>query len=316
MANPGKRVLITGCGGFIGSYLAELLVGMGFDVYGTVFQDTKYLDHLGDKIHLHACSIADKDRVSGVLCEVKPDYVFHLAAQSLLGDSWREPEKTFAINTLGTLHLLEAVRDAGLDPLIEIACSSDEYAPQNIGNFLIDESAAIGPSSPYGVSKLAADMLGQIYWQNYGMRIVRIRPFAIIGPRKTGDACSDFARGIVEIERGQKVKLGVGNVEAVRDFVDVHDAVKAMWRLAEKGSPGQVYNICTGKGTRIKEILDRLISMSSRQVEIEQNPQRMRASDKPALIGDCSRLEELGWKPLIPLKKTLVDILDYWRARR
>ena len=314
MVNPGNRVLITGCEGFIGSYLAELLTGKGLNVYGMVYQDTKYLDHLSDKIRLHSCSIADKDSVNAVLCEVKPDYIFHLAAQSLLTDSWREPEQTFVINALGTLHLLEAVR-AGLDPVIEIACSSDEYASQNTGDSPITESALFGPSSPYGVSKLAADMLGYIYWQNYGMKIMRIRPFSIIGPRKTSDACSDFARGIAEIEAGKKAKLGVGNLEAVRDFVDVRDTVQAMWLLAEKGSPGQAYNICSGKGLRVKEILDMLISMSSRQIEIEQEPDRMRPSDKPSLVGDYSRLKDLGWKPLIPLEKTLADILDYWRAR-
>jgi GDP-4-dehydro-6-deoxy-D-mannose reductase len=314
MANPGNRVLITGCEGFIGSYMAELLTGKGLNVYGMVYQDTKYLDHLGDKIHLHSCSIADKDRVNAVLCEVKPDYIFHLAAQSLLTDSWRDPEQTLVINTLGTLHLLEAVRAAGLDPVIEIACSSDEYASQSAGDSPITESTLFGPYSPYGVSKLAADILGYIYWQNYGMKIVRIRPFSIIGPRKTSDACSDFARDIAEIESGKKAKLGVGNLEAVRDFVDVRDAVKAMWLLAEKGSPGQVYNICSGKGLRVKEILDTLISLSSRQIEIDQEPDRMRLSDKPWFVGDCSRLKDLGWKPLIPLEKTLTDILEYWRA--
>ncbi len=308
-----NRVLITGCEGFIGSYLAELLAGMGLSVYGIVYSETKNVEHLGGRISIRNCNIADTEKVNTILADVKPDYVFHLAAQSLLTDSWRNPEQTFIINLLGTLYLLEGIRKAGLDPVIEIACSSDEYAYHNAGESPIKESAELCPSSPYGVSKLAADMLGYIYWRNYGMKIIRIRPFSIIGPRKISDACSDFARGIAEIEAGKKANLSVGNLDAVRDFVDVRDAVEAMWLLAEKGMPGQVYNICSGKGYRIKEILDTLISISSQKIEIQPDPNRMRSSDKPALIGDCSKLSELGWKPRIPIEETLTDILDYWR---
>lgn len=311
--NLENRILITGCEGFIGSYLAELLTGMGLSVHGMVYQDTGYLDQLGDRINLYRCSITDKEKVTAVLAETKPHYVFHLAAQSLLTDSWRYLEQTFTVNVLGTVCLLEGIRSLGLDPVIEIACSSDEYAYRQ-GEVPIQESSEISPSSPYGVSKLAADMLGHIYWQNYGTKIVRIRPFSIIGPRKVSDACSDFARAIADIEHGRRAKLGVGNLDTVRDFVDVRDAVEAMWLLAEKGTPGQVYNICSGKGYRIKEILDILISISSQKIEIQPDPNRMRSSDKPVLVGDCSKLSELGWKPRIPIEETLVDILDYWRA--
>jgi GDP-4-dehydro-6-deoxy-D-mannose reductase len=311
--NLENRVLITGCEGFVGSYLAELLVGMGLNVYGMVYQDTRYLDHLGDRISLHHCDIANNEKVTAVLAEVKPHYVFHLAAQSLLTDSWHYPEQTFTINVLGTVYLLEGIRSMGLDPVIEIACSSDEYAYRQ-GESPIQESAEIGPSSPYGVSKLAADMLGHVYWQNYGMKVIRIRPFSIIGSRKVSDACSDFARGIVDIESGKKGRLNVGNLDTIRDFVDVRDAVNAMWLLAEQGNPGEVYNICSGRGVRMKDILSMLVSMSSAEIDIQPEPERMRASDKPVLVGDCSRLRELGWKPRVPLEKTLSDILDFWRA--
>jgi GDP-4-dehydro-6-deoxy-D-mannose reductase len=316
VAGNKKRVLITGCEGFIGSYLAELLVAQNLDVHGMVFQDTKLLDHFIDKIHIFNGSITDKDRVTTIINEAKPDFIFHLAAQSLIINSWLNPELTFTVNALGTLHLLEAVSTAGIDPTIVLVCSSDEYESQNGHQTPILESAPVGPSSPYGVSKLAADMLGRIYWQNYGTRIIRIRPFSIIGPGKTGDACSDFARGIVEIESGKITKLSVGNIDVVRDFVDVRDAVDAMWLLAEKGKPGHAFNICSGKGTSIKDILDKLASMSSHQIDIEQSPERMRQSDKPYLVGDCSKLKAMGWKPQIPLDKTLQDILNYWRSCR
>ena len=146
------------------------------------------------------------------------------------------------------------------------------------------------------------------------MKIVRLRPFYIIGARKTSDACSDFARGIAEIEAGRRDSLSVGNLEAVRDPVDVRDAVRAMWLLAEKGKPGDVYNICSAKGYRIKDILDKLVSLSRQPIRVHTDPKLLRPSDEPVLISDCSKLSELGWKPQIPLEKTLSDILDYWRT--
>ncbi len=309
-----KRALITGCEGFIGSHLAESLLDKGLDVHGTVFNVTSFVETFSKKIRILRCDITEKDRVSAVIARVKPDYVFHLAAQSLISDSWRDPELTFRINTTGTLNLLEATRIAGINTLIEIVGSSDEYASPAAPNVQIKESSALIPSSPYGVSKMAADMLGHAYHQNYGLKVIRVRPFSIIGPRKTGDACSEFAQGIVDIESGEKSKLGVGNLKAMRDFLDDQDAVKAMWLLAERGNPGEVYNVCSGKGTTIQEILDKMISMSSHRITYEQESQRMRLSDKPSLIGDCSKLQSLGWSPTIPLENTLHNILEYWRS--
>jgi GDP-4-dehydro-6-deoxy-D-mannose reductase len=306
-----NRCLITGCEGFIGSYLAEYLVEQGLDVYGLVFQDTGNLASVVSRLHIIKGNVADKDNMQSLIEEVRPDFIFHLAAQSLIPASWEDPEKTFIINILGTLYLIESIKKLGLNTVIEITGSSDEYGKMSTS---IKESAALAPSSPYGVSKMAQDMLGNIYFQAFGLKIVRIRPFAIIGPRKVSDACSDFARGIAEIEAGRKDSLSIGNLESVRDFIDVRDAVRAMWMIAEKGEPGQVYNICSGKGHSIKEVLDSLISLSSRKIKVIADPGRMRPSDKPLLVGDNSKLSELGWQPQIPLERTLADILDYWRG--
>jgi GDP-4-dehydro-6-deoxy-D-mannose reductase len=306
-----KRCLITGCEGFIGSYLAEYLVERQFNVYGLVFQETLNLESVKCHMNIIKGNVVDKDRMQSIIEEISPDFVFHLAAQSLIPASWKDPEKTFTINILGTLYLLESIKNLQLNPVIEITGSSDEYGTLN-GQ--IQESAALTPSSPYGVSKMAQDMLGNIYSQAFGMKIVRTRPFSVIGPRKELDACSDFARGIAEIEAGKKKSLRVGNLEAVRDFVDVRDAAEAMWMVAEKGSPGQVYNICSGKGKCMKDILNTLTALSSQKIKIVFDPQRMRPSDKPLLVGDNSKIIELGWHPEIPLEKTLADILEYWRG--
>ncbi|MFC2002722.1 GDP-mannose 4,6-dehydratase [Chloroflexota bacterium] len=308
-----KKCLITGCGGFIGSHLAEFFVEMGFSVYGIVYPDTKNINHLGGRLNIYNCNIMDKEKVLSILEEVSPDYVFHLAAQSLPYVSWRDIENTFIINVVGTIHLLEGIRKIGLDPLIVIACSSDEYGYPIANDSLIKESDELCPSSPYGVSKLAEDMLSHIYWQAYGMKIIRIRPFTIVGPRKVSDVCSDFASGIAEIENGESTILNVGNLDAIRDFVDIKDAVQAIWLLVEKGASGQVYNICSGKGYRIKDILNKLIALSSDYIVVHHDPSRMRPSDKPYLVGDNSKLRALGWEPTINIEDTLSNILSYCR---
>jgi GDP-4-dehydro-6-deoxy-D-mannose reductase len=167
----------------------------------------------------------------------------------------------------------------------------------------------------YAVSKVAEDMLGHFYWKVYGMRVIRVRPFNMTGPRKTGDACSDFAKGIVEIERGLREILEVGNLETVRDFTDGRDAVRAAWILAEKGVPGEVYNLCSGRSYRMREVLEQLIALAGIDVRYRVVPERMRPYDDPIYVCDDSRLRALGWDPLISFEQTLRDMLDYWRAK-
>lgn len=299
----------------MGSHLASLLLEKGQTVYGTVHQHRENPDCLKDGMTILECDISDRKRVEDVVSEVMPDCVFHLAAQSLILPSWQDPEKTIETNILGTLYLLDSIRKAKIDPLIEVICSSAEYGFTGESKTLIKEDEQFKPSSPYGVSKVGQDMLAYLYWRTYSMKIIRVRPFYITGPGKISDACSDFARGIVEVEKGQADTLNTGKLESVRDIVDVRDCVKAMWLLMEHGVPGEDYNICSGRGYRMRDILDRLLSLSPSKIKVRQSPERIRALDDPILIGDNSKLCRLGWKPQIPIERTLSDILDYWRKR-
>lgn len=310
-----NKCLITGCEGFIGSHFADLLVSKNLPVYGIVYGDTANVDHLKDKITLLQCDLKDKNRVEEIVNTVKPDYVFHLAAQSFVTVSWENPEETLKTNALGTFYLLESIKRAGLDPLIEIVGSSSVYGSCNESEMPLAEDREFRPTSMYAVSKVSEDMLGHFYWRAYGMKIIRIRPFNMTGPRKTFDACSDFSKGIVEIERGLSEFLEVGNLDAIRDFIDGRDAVKALWLLAEKEKIGEVYNLCSGKAYKMRAILEMLISRSTVEVKVRQVPEKMRPFDDPIYIGDSRKLRKLGWKPEIPIEKTLSDLLDYWRNK-
>ena len=308
-----SKCLITGSGGFIGSHLARYLLQKGLTVYGMVHRNSTRLEGLSGDFHISMCDILDKSGLVSILEDVKPDYVFHLAGQTFIPFSWQAPEQTFQVNVLGTLNLLEAIRNTNISPIIEVTGSSAEYGYTAANAAPLKETSELRPSSPYGVSKMAEDQLAYLYAQNYGLRLVRIRPFYVLGPGKTSYAPYDFARGIAESESGRRDSIRAGNLEAVRDPVDVQDAVRAIWLLAEKGRAGDVYNICSGRGTSIKEILDKLIALSRAPVKVETDPKLLRSTDESVLVGDCTKLSELGWKPRIMLDKTLEDILEYTR---
>jgi len=309
-----SRALITGVGGFLGSYLAEFLLAQGIAVSGTVHGDTRNIEHLKPRLTVLPCDILDKQRMTAAVAEAEPDVVVHLAAHTSPVLSWRNAEATFQVNVAGTLCLLDAIRDAGADPVVAVACSSAEYGFAGEDGMPIKETGEFQPASPYGVSKVAVDLLSRLYWQTQAMKIVRVRPFFVVGPRKIGDVCSDFARGIVAVEKGQSDSVSVGNLEAVRDFLDVRDAVSALWLLAEKGSPGDVYNLCSGVGHRVREVLELLITLSGNEIRYRVVQEKMRPDDVRTCVGDNLKLKALGWKPQIPLEKTLADMLDYWRS--
>lgn len=315
------RVLITGFTGFVGSHLADHLLERGdCEIFGLYRWRSRMenVEHLLDKVELVEGDIADAAAVRRALDRTRPDWIFHLAAQSFVPTSWHSPGETLDVNIQGQVHLLEAIRSLDLQPRVQIACSSEEYGLVHPEEVPITEDNPLRPLSPYAVSKVGQDMLAYQYHQSYGIDVVRTRGFNHTGPRRGHVfVCSNFARQVASIEAGlQGAVIRVGNLEARRDFTDVRDMVRGYVAALEKGESGQVYNVCSGSSHTIQWILDTLLSMSNLDVEIQTDPERMRPSDVPHLEGAPERFHAAtGWEPRIEFRQTLADLLDYWRDR-
>lgn len=324
------RILVTGAAGFVGSHLLEFLIqrghqdetwgGDGLELWAADrwYARRSNIAHLEGMIAFREFDMTDGMSARLLIREARPDRIFHLAAQSFVPTSWKAPEDTIRTNVIGELNLLEAVRDEGLNPRIQIACSSEEYGLVSPDELPITEKNELRPLSPYAVSKVAQDLLGYQYFKSYGMRIVRTRAFNHTGPRRGEQfATSAFAKRIVEIEAGlSPAVIKVGNLEAERDFTDVRDMVRGYWLALDKGEPGEVYNLCSGNAVPMLMVLEILLSLSTRgsEITVTQDPALMRPSDVPVLKGSFEKFAKAtGWQPKIPLKKTLKDLLEYWR---
>jgi GDP-4-dehydro-6-deoxy-D-mannose reductase len=316
------NVLITGITGFAGSHLAEYILAEhpGVKVSGLVRWRSRMDNVKGilDKIELHEADLKDIVSLKKALAAIRPDKVFHLAAQSFVPTSWKLPVETFAINALGQINLFEALIDLKLNPKFQIAGSSEEYGKVYEHEVPMKETNYLRPLSPYAVSKVAQDLLGYQYHQSYGLKTVRTRGFNHTGPRR-GDVfvTSNFAKQVAEIEKGLKPPvIHVGNLDAKRDFTDVRDMVRAYWLATEKCEDGDVYNIGSGTTYVMQDMLDMLLGMSTVKVKVEVDPARLRPSDVPILLADASKfVAATGWKPRIPFETTLRDLLNYWRER-
>jgi len=315
-----KKALITGIAGFAGSHLAELLLTKGYEVYGLCRPRSKIdnIEAIKSRLHLEDADLLDSHSLYTTISRIKPDYIFHLAAQSFVPTSWVSPSVTLEVNVVGTANLFEAVRQAKINPAIQIACSSEEYGLVRPDEIPVKEDNPLRPQSPYAVSKVAMDYLGYQYFCSYRMKIIRTRGFNHTGPRR-GETfvTSNFAKQIAMIEKGkQKPVILVGNLDARRDWTDVRDMIRAYLLAVEKCDSGDVYNICTGHAVRVSDMLHLLLSFSRVDVKIQKDSLRMRPSDVPVLTGDCSKfVAKTGWHPEIPFKKTMEDLLNYWRER-
>ena len=314
------RSLITGVTGFVGSHLAEHLLEREAEVFGTARwrSDTSNIDHLVGRIELVECDIRDSASVKKVIFDVRPDEIYHLAAQSYVPTSWRAPSETLETNIIGQVHLLEAVRVLGTNPRIHVAGSSEEYGMVYPDELPIRETNPLRPLSPYAVSKVGQDMLAYQYFMTYKLHLVRTRAFNHTGPRRGSVfVTSNFAKQIADIEKGrQDPVIRVGNLDARRDFSDVRDIVLGYVLALRQGEPGEVYNLCSGQSRTIRQMLDLLLSFSAVKVRIEHDPARLRPSDVPVLQGDYSKLHaRTGWQPRIPFERTAADLLAYWRQQ-
>jgi len=313
-----KRALITGISGFAGSHLAELLLSKKFEVYGTIRPRSKRdnIKSIESKLKLIETDIRDAHSIYKLLKQTEPEYIFHLAAQSFAPASWNAPQETIVTNMISTINIFETVRQLNIDPIIQVAGSSEEYGLVHPNEVPIKETNSLRPLNPYGVSKVGQDLLSYQYYKSYGIKTIITRAFNHTGPRHGEQfVTSTFAKQIVEIEKGKSDPiLKVGNLKAKRDFTDVRDMVKAYLLAVEKCDYGEVYNICSGKTQVVGDVLNLLLSLSKVKIKIEQDSQRMRPSDVEILQGDCSKFKEkTGWSPTITFEKTMKDLLDYWR---
>src|SRR5215210_5575388 len=280
------RALITGITGFAGSHLAEYLLAEHPDVevFGIYRWRSRMenIEHVRSRVKLLECDLRDYTSVHAALAASRPDIIFHLAAQSFVPSSWTAPNETLTTNVSGQTNLFEAIRALGLDPVVQIACSSEEYGLVLPDEVPIKETNPLRPLSPYAVSKVAQDFFGYQYFQSYGMRIIRTRGFNHTGPRRGHVfVTSNFCSQVAAIELGlQEPVIRVGNIEAIRDMLDL------------------------------------VLSFSTVEVRTEVDPDRLRPSDVEILIGDSSKFRAAtGWEPLIPFEQTVRDLLDYWRER-
>ena len=315
------RVLITGISGFVGLHLSEFVLANHPEV--ELFGLRRWRSEvpaapaLGPAVRIVEGDLLDAPSLLRVLHTSKPDVIFHLAASSSVASSWDTPTEMLQVNVLGTLHLLEAVRQLDLDAPVVLACSAEAYGHVREDELPIREEQAFRPVSPYAVSKAAVDLLGFQYFQTFRLRTVQLRLFNHCGPRQSARfVISSLAKQLAEIEAGLRPpRLQVGNLEVRRDFVDVRDVARAYWLAAGKGKAGEAYNVASGQARSIREILDRLLALSDAVVEVVFDPARLRPSELDVLVGDATRFRDAtGWAPEIPFERTLADTLNYWRA--
>ncbi len=313
------RVLVTGAGGFVGGHLVAFLRAEQpeAEVFGIVQPRGGITWGSGAGMTALEADLDDAAATAAVVEAVRPERIVHLAGQSSPQHSWLDPGGTLRTNVMGIVHVLDGARRAGLRPAVLVVGSAEEYGRAPAEELPLRETTPLRPGSPYAVSKTAQAALAALYGPAGGMKVVLTRTFHHTGPgRGEAFAESSFARQIAEIEAGLRPPLlKVGNLEAVRDFTDVRDVVRAYWLLLERGEAG-VYNVCSGRGRRIRELLDLLLAQSTTRVEVRVDPDRLRPSDVPVQVGDPARLRAAtGWEPVIPLEQTLRDLLEDWRER-
>lgn len=308
------KVLITGAGGFMGPHLARLCSGEGCSVLGLDLQDPE--DNAWEGT-FERCDVRDAARVSEIIAAFRPQQIYHLAAQSFPTVSMLCPFDTMQINAGGTINVFEAVRAAGINPVVVVACSSAEYGMVDAADLPVREDHALRPLHPYGVSKVAQDLLASQYYANYGIPTVRIRIFNTTGPGKKGDVCSDFTKRAVEIDLGiRSSPMVVGNLRTRRAIIDVRDMVRGLWLAAERGVHGEVYNVGSSHIYSGAELIEAIRNHIASPFTLQEDPMLLRKCDEPVIAGDVTKFRRCtGWGAKIDLTQTVRDMLDWWRNR-
>lgn len=313
----GAKALIVGAAGFVGGYLAEhLSLGLGWKVYATKLPHESM--EAANIAECYSLDILQPEQIATVLEAVQPQYIFHLAAQSSVGLSWKKPAFTVDVNINGAVNLLEAVRQMPVQPRVVLVGSSEEYGFLQPGEIPVKENTLPRPGNIYAVTKCAQNQLAMVYAKAYGLQLVATRSFNHIGPKQaTGFVVPDFCKQIAAIEAGQQPPIiYVGNLEAKRDFCDVRDIVAAYGLLAQHGAEGETYNVGSGKAVSIQYILDTALSFAKKPIKVEQDPNRMRPSDIPEIRADILKISAaIGWRPSLSIEDTVLETLNHWRMK-
>jgi len=293
------KVLITGGSGFVGRYLAAHCAEQGDDVVT--------LDRSGDE----PIDITDREATRAALAKHEPEVVYHLAALSHVGDSWSDPSAVYRVNIEGTAHVLDGARATGVRRVVVVG-SAEEYGRVDAADLPLREDAPLRPTTPYGVSKIAASYLALQALLAYGLDVIRVRAFSHTGPGQSDRfLVPALARRIAVAEREQRDEIRAGSLDPVRDLSDVRDVVRAYRLLAEHGTAGAVYNVCSGSGVSVREIADHLLAAARRPLRITVDPELVRPVEVPRLVGDASRLRaDTGWRPAYGLDETLAAVLE------
>lgn len=311
------KALVIGGGGFVGPYLVRHLTDdLGYEV--TVTKTVKETLTM-DNATVRNLDILDMEQIRTLLEEEKADYLFHLAAQSSVAYSWKNPTLTVDVNIKGCINLLEAIRLVDKKPRVLLIGSGEEYGHIKKDECPIIEDNVVRPGNIYAATKSCQNMLGRIYSDAYNLDIMMVRAFNHIGPNQTPMfVVADFCKQVADIEKGkQEPVINVGNLSAKRDFTDVRDVVKAYAKLVAGGKRGETYNVGTGHAVAIQDILNKIIAMSDKDIEVKVDPAKLRPVDVPIIEPDISKIKkEVGWEPLIPLEQTLRETLEHWRKEQ
>lgn len=320
------NIMVTGAGGMVGSHMVELFYANGENVIGTYYDPTTDIKELPKEIKMIECDVRYASSVETIIMKYMPEQIYHLAAQSYPTVSWDRPYETIETNVNGTIAVYEAIKkvrqikDSSYDPIVVVACSSAEYGETlnelEGDEVYVKETAELKPLHPYGVSKVGQDLISFQYFMNDHIRCIRVRIFNSTGTRKVNDVTSDFTRRAIKAERSGVYEIRVGNLETRRAIMDQRDLVHGLMLLAEKGTPGDVYNISSEHIYQMKDIVKMIEKQIGHKFNLIVDPALLRPTDEKIIVGDITKIKhDTGWKQEIPMEQTIADMLEYWRKK-